>query len=383
MKSIIKNVLYVSLIICSGISASAQTTIINYQTWTGASGCNIFASATSVPITVNGVASTSSHRTQIGQPTYSNANDAVSLVCRNKPGLGSFGTRYGLDYLFKSGFNYFIKVNAVAIDSLPGGAQLSLTRNSGGNGINTSCTGPGFFFENGQFISSNGFQDYFYSFGPSLDFILNVGVMASVSNFHTILIRKITIDAVAIPSADPCITDIIFNSGVIPAGKNKYRAISAGSSAGTGGSGTVTVGATATTSLIALNSVTLRNEFRATVTSGSFTVRTVASCNDLNAARTAIELDKAETKIADKELQADQLAVYPVPSSGLINIHLGGATERNSTIVIYDQLGKAISYHRMNGYKTQLNLSNLSNGVYYLRITESGKTVVKKIVIGK
>jgi len=47
--------------------ANGQT-IINYQTWTGASGWNIFSSSTGVPATLNGNAITIPHRSNIRQP---------------------------------------------------------------------------------------------------------------------------------------------------------------------------------------------------------------------------------------------------------------------------------------------------------------------------
>ncbi|MCO5241180.1 MAG: hypothetical protein M9904_14105 [Chitinophagaceae bacterium] len=53
-------------------------TIINYQTWTGASGCNVFASLTNVPATINGTNSNIRHLTAIGQPTYDNTNKSVN-----------------------------------------------------------------------------------------------------------------------------------------------------------------------------------------------------------------------------------------------------------------------------------------------------------------
>ena len=90
-------------------------TIINYQTWTGASGCNIFSSAVNVPATINGSNATIAHRSNIGQPAYS---AAVVLDCNaeldvNGNTIGYKGTEYRLTYNFKQGYNY--KINTYAL----------------------------------------------------------------------------------------------------------------------------------------------------------------------------------------------------------------------------------------------------------------------------
>lgn len=73
--------LIITSILLTSINVNSQT-IINYETWTGASGCNIFADSTNVPVTVNGNNSTMAHLTAIGQPVYDNANNSVYLDSR-------------------------------------------------------------------------------------------------------------------------------------------------------------------------------------------------------------------------------------------------------------------------------------------------------------
>lgn len=69
------------LLILNQLAYSQTTTIINYQTWTGATGCNIFGSSTNVPVTINGTNSTMAHSTNQGQPTYDGSpNNSVDLI---------------------------------------------------------------------------------------------------------------------------------------------------------------------------------------------------------------------------------------------------------------------------------------------------------------
>lgn len=78
--------------ICSTITFSQ--TIINYQTWTGASGCNIFSSLTNVPATINGTIGNIAHLTAIGQPTYDNVNKSVNMVSEIINSSQNQGTEY-------------------------------------------------------------------------------------------------------------------------------------------------------------------------------------------------------------------------------------------------------------------------------------------------
>src|ERR1051326_2813753 len=77
---------------------------------------------------------------------------------------------------------------------------------------------------------------------------------------------------------------IIYNNGVVPSGNSKAGNIYAGSSAGIGGAGTVTISPTVSTSLHAVNLVQFKSEFHATVSTGTFSAK-IVSCSDLLTAR--------------------------------------------------------------------------------------------------
>lgn len=96
-------------------SASFSQTIINYQTWTGASGCNIFSSSTNVPATINGTNGTIPHLTAIGQPTYDNTDKCVKLDCNIINGSQNRGTEYTATVNLKQGYSYKITINAAVI----------------------------------------------------------------------------------------------------------------------------------------------------------------------------------------------------------------------------------------------------------------------------
>lgn len=55
MKKMITPQSYLLVLFITFSTVAFSQTIINYQTWTGASGCNIFGTIKNVPATINGV----------------------------------------------------------------------------------------------------------------------------------------------------------------------------------------------------------------------------------------------------------------------------------------------------------------------------------------
>lgn len=70
------------------------------------------------------------------------------------------------------------------------------------------------------------------------------------------------------------------------------------------------------------------------------------------------------------------LAVYPNPSNGILNIEL----ENAGIIEITDVLGRIIVTEQLNAGSSQLKLGNNVNGVYFVKATVDGKTKTVKIV---
>lgn len=207
MKKNIYSKLFFSLLFISCSAITFSQTVINYQTWTGASGCNIFASSTNVPATINGANSTITHLTAIGQPTYDNVNKSVSIVSETvNNGSLNQGTEYRTTVNFKLGYSYKITINAARIMSSQTGADvlLRLDLNNGGSGSNTLCNGTGIIDANGSgglkhslAITSNSFADYVFNYSSlsvAETYLMVAAVPPAASVYQTILIRKITIE---------------------------------------------------------------------------------------------------------------------------------------------------------------------------------------------
>lgn len=74
------------------------------------------------------------------------------------------------------------------------------------------------------------------------------------------------------------------------------------------------------------------------------------------------------------------LSIYPNPvSSGKTYIYITSKNNFNKKIDFYNVLGKKIFSTYLTG--KELNISNLSKGVYILKITENNTSETRKLVI--
>ena len=75
------------------------------------------------------------------------------------------------------------------------------------------------------------------------------------------------------------------------------------------------------------------------------------------------------------------LNVYPNPASDVINVTLN--KEVTATINVVDVTGKVVKTSTINGTTTSINTAGLSNGVYYVNITDGTSVSTEKVVIKK
>ncbi len=74
-----------------------------------------------------------------------------------------------------------------------------------------------------------------------------------------------------------------------------------------------------------------------------------------------------------------EINTFPNPSKGFINLDVKSATE----VVVFDQAGRLIKRVKLNIERTNLDLSALPNGVYFLKFKLSDRIQLQKIVISK
>jgi len=90
-----------------------------------------------------------------------------------------------------------------------------------------------------------------------------------------------------------------------------------------------------------------------------------------------IEIDVELSAVNDPEFLAD-LSIYPLPASD--EIHIESKLNRIERLELYDGQGKIAISQRQSTFKSSLNISNLTPGIYVLKIiSDSGKNAFVKI----
>ncbi len=85
--------------------------------------------------------------------------------------------------------------------------------------------------------------------------------------------------------------------------------------------------------------------------------------------------------LSAESFEANQITVFPNPSIGIFNIAFGNLNPNK--IEVYDISGKLIMQKNkldMNNNQTNIDLSNTSNGVYFVKISTENNTITKRII---
>ena len=180
---------------------------------------------------------------------------------------------------------------------------------------------------------------------------LLTGLAMSGSNGKVILVNT----TVAETTADPTGAQIM--------DKLAYGATSTSGFEGTGPTGTALTSTTAV----------LRNNGGCTDSNNNASDFTTAAPTPRNSA-TALNT----CSLATSQNAIAGLDIYPNPvTNGVLNINTTANDAKN--VVVYDVLGKQVVNTTISG--STVNVANLKNGVYIVKITENGKTATRKLVI--
>ena len=89
--------------------------------------------------------------------------------------------------------------------------------------------------------------------------------------------------------------------------------------------------------------------------------------------------------VANDDLEANQLDahIFPNPSDGTFNIQIVGENDQPYSLEIFDVSGKLLERFELNQTKEQVQLTHLSSGFYFGKITLDGKVKVEKIILRK
>ncbi|MBL4708031.1 MAG: T9SS type A sorting domain-containing protein [Flavobacteriales bacterium] len=98
---------------------------------------------------------------------------------------------------------------------------------------------------------------------------------------------------------------------------------------------------------------------------------------------TVVRIDPSQiiTSITDNEV-SNELIIYPNPSNGLLKVETSNELSSDASILIFDISGKEVYRNtKLSAFENTFDLSELSNGIYFLNLRSSSTTIVKKIMI--
>ena len=123
-----------------------------------------------------------------------------------------------------------------------------------------------------------------------------------------------------------------------------------------------------------LNGNTINNlaagNYTATVTDHNGCVTTTSVVVSTNVGIASVNPDLAFT-------------IYPNPAKTEITIDAGSSIDKETTMALEDVLGQTLASKNINTSTTTLDLSGLSNGVYFIELRQGGKRAVRKFVINR
>ena len=75
------------------------------------------------------------------------------------------------------------------------------------------------------------------------------------------------------------------------------------------------------------------------------------------------------------------IAIYPNPSKGIFNVSMGTIIPK--TVDVYDLTGKIVyskSEFQNNPSQFLLDLSSISSGIYFVKISSDNQSITKRII---
>jgi len=81
------------------------------------------------------------------------------------------------------------------------------------------------------------------------------------------------------------------------------------------------------------------------------------------------------------EMSENNINLYPNPAKDHVNIEFATGNDYSANVTIFDAQGRIVMEEIISGGNTQINVSNLKQGVYIVRITTSNNNKTVKLVI--
>jgi hypothetical protein len=111
------------------------------------------------------------------------------------------------------------------------------------------------------------------------------------------------------------------------------------------------------------------------------------SATDTSAWSAAWNFTTGTTGVENYTLNAENIVIYPNPCHGRLTVEIGDLNNSDVSVTVLDILGQSITKQLMNNsngkFSTTLNLENLTNGIYLIKIQSGKYAITRKIVLDK
>ncbi|MDD3003587.1 T9SS type A sorting domain-containing protein [Flavobacterium sp.] len=84
--------------------------------------------------------------------------------------------------------------------------------------------------------------------------------------------------------------------------------------------------------------------------------------------------------LSKQQFEKEAFSFYPNPSEDFIEINLNNTLTNNTTLDIYNNIGILHKTEKLTANTTQIYISNLASGIYFLKITSENGISVKKLI---
>jgi len=87
--------------------------------------------------------------------------------------------------------------------------------------------------------------------------------------------------------------------------------------------------------------------------------------------------------LEESKVQNSTFSIYPNPANNSITINYTGDLSQKTNIAIYNYLGQEIMQSNLQSKTSTINVSDITNGIYFVRVRTNKTQQVERLVIQK
>lgn len=111
----------------------------------------------------------------------------------------------------------------------------------------------------------------------------------------------------------------------------------------------------------------------------------VKTCNIEDLTKDDKKQLKSDGRLSNDNLKVDELNFYPNPNNGRFNLGFTLPKQGDTQVLIFNMEGKNVYEENLPNftgtYKNEIDISNNSAGVYFIKVTQNGHSMFKKMIL--